>query len=80
MSNVKVYKASAGTGKTFNLVKEYLKIALQEPYPFEKILCITFTNKAAEEMKSRIIEDLHNISMDLLPQKIFAKQSKRKLR
>lgn len=64
MSNVKVYKASAGTGKTFNLVKEYLKIALQEPYPFEKILCITFTNKAAEEMKSRIIEDLHNISMD----------------
>lgn len=62
MSNVKIYKASAGTGKTFSLVKEYLKIALKSPGEFGKILCITFTNKAAEEMKSRILEDLQNIS------------------
>lgn len=62
LSNIKIYKASAGTGKTFNLVKEYLKIALKNPGEFGKILCITFTNKAAEEMKSRIIEDLHNLS------------------
>ncbi|MGB2273733.1 MAG: UvrD-helicase domain-containing protein, partial [Flavicella sp.] len=55
-----VYNASAGSGKTFTLVKEYLKIILssESVYHFQKILAITFTNKAAAEMKLRILENL----------------------
>lgn len=55
-----VYNASAGSGKTYTLTKEYLKILLVAPAndTYKKILAITFTNKAVEEMKSRIIESL----------------------
>ena len=56
-----VYKSSAGSGKTYNLVKEYLKLILANPADFRKILAITFTNKAADEMKSRIIDTLLQI-------------------
>jgi len=55
-----LYKSSAGSGKTFTLVKEYLKICLVKPYKFSRILAITFTNKAAAEMKLRIINSIHN--------------------
>ncbi len=57
-----VYKSSAGSGKTFTLVKEYLKIALVNPSNFRHILAITFTNKAANEMKERIISSLKEIA------------------
>lgn len=59
-SSFSVYNASAGSGKTFTLVKEYLKIVLssESVYHFQKILAITFTNKAAAEMKERILENL----------------------
>ena len=53
-----VYKASAGSGKTYTLVKEYLKLVLPQPDKFSRILAVTFTNKAAYEMKSRVIEYL----------------------
>ncbi|OFY49224.1 MAG: hypothetical protein A2W85_15135 [Bacteroidetes bacterium GWF2_41_31] len=53
-----VYKSSAGSGKTTTLVNEYLKICLKHPEDFRHILAITFTNKAAHEMKDRIIETL----------------------
>ncbi len=55
-----VYNASAGSGKTFTLVKEYLKVLLstEDVYKFQKILAITFTNKAAGEMKERILSSL----------------------
>lgn len=56
----KIYNASAGAGKTYTLVKEYLSILLSSTTPnrFESILAITFTNKAANEMKQRILEQL----------------------
>ncbi len=57
-----VYKSSAGSGKTTTLVKEYLKLTLKNPGSFRHILAITFTNKAANEMKSRILESLKDIS------------------
>ncbi|MBI9036654.1 MAG: UvrD-helicase domain-containing protein [Bacteroidales bacterium] len=57
-----VYKSSAGSGKTYTLVKEYLKIVLLEPFSFRSILAITFTNKAANEMKDRIIGNLQSLS------------------
>lgn len=64
--NFTVYKSSAGSGKTFTLVKEYLKLALTDaqypPQKYRHILAITFTNKAAAEMKERIIKALKEIS------------------
>jgi len=67
-NNFIVYKSSAGSGKTFTLVKEYLKIALADKNNLNKaykgILAITFTNKAASEMKWRIIKALKEIGFD----------------
>ena len=59
-----VYNASAGSGKTFTLVKEYLKILLSSSntYKFQKVLAVTFTNKAAGEMKARVIQNLRVFS------------------
>ncbi|MCF6212797.1 MAG: UvrD-helicase domain-containing protein [Flavobacteriaceae bacterium] len=59
-SSFQVYNASAGSGKTFTLVKSYLKIILatQDAFKFKQILAITFTNKAANEMKERILDNL----------------------
>lgn len=61
-----IYNASAGSGKTYMLVKEYLKILLESPYDdaYRKILAITFTNKAVEEMKGRVIANLSDFSKD----------------
>ena len=62
-----ICKAAAGSGKTFNLVKEYLKLAIAGDEAgissrFRSILAITFTNKAANEMKSRIMDSLAEIA------------------
>ncbi|MCX6243725.1 MAG: UvrD-helicase domain-containing protein [Bacteroidetes bacterium] len=57
-----VYKSSAGSGKTFTLVKEYLKLVLPEPDKFRHVLAITFTNKAANEMKERVLDALRELS------------------
>ncbi len=66
--NFVVYKSSAGSGKTFTLVKEYLLLALKDasvpPQAYRHILAITFTNKAAAEMKERIIKALKDLSAD----------------
>jgi len=56
--NFIVYKSSAGSGKTFTLVREYLKIVLLNPDLFRNVLAITFTNKAANEMKERVVKYL----------------------
>ncbi|MCB2220570.1 MAG: UvrD-helicase domain-containing protein [Bacteroidetes bacterium] len=56
-----VYKSSAGSGKTFTLVKEYLQMVLKAPRTYRSILAITFTNKAANEMKERILQALFQI-------------------
>lgn len=63
-SSFQVYNASAGSGKTFTLVKEYLKILFSASgnYQFRNILAITFTNKAVGEMKARILEMLKTFS------------------
>ncbi|PNQ74874.1 DNA helicase UvrD [Hanstruepera neustonica] len=63
-SSFLIYNASAGSGKTFTLVKEYLKVLFksQNPSAFKNILAITFTNKASAEMKSRVIDALVSFS------------------
>jgi ATP-dependent exoDNAse (exonuclease V) beta subunit len=57
-----VYRSSAGSGKTYTLVKEYLGIVLADPPAYRNILAITFTNKAANEMRDRIIRSLTEIA------------------
>ena len=61
---LELYRASAGSGKTYTLVKEYIKLVLEKPEKFNNILAITFTNKAAAEMKERIIKSLKNLSSE----------------
>ena len=60
-----VYKASAGSGKTFNLAVEYIMLLIENPECYRNILAVTFTNKATEEMKTRILSQLYGISHGL---------------
>ncbi|OYT16171.1 MAG: hypothetical protein B7C24_09140, partial [Bacteroidetes bacterium 4572_77] len=65
-----VYKSSAGSGKTTALSIAYLKLALSQKYAFKHIIALTFTNKAAQEMKERILKylvELSKISEDNKP-------------
>jgi len=65
MPSLTVYKASAGSGKTYRLALEYVKILAQNPDAFDSILAVTFTNKAAGEMKQRILSQLYGIAAGL---------------
>ena len=56
-----VYKASAGSGKTFTLAVEYIKHLIANPRAYRQILAVTFTNKATTEMKERILQQLYGI-------------------
>ena len=63
-----VYKASAGSGKTFTLAVEYIKHLIINPRAYRQILAVTFTNKATAEMKERILTQLYGIGREhLLP-------------
>jgi ATP-dependent helicase/nuclease subunit A len=64
LKNFTVYSSSAGSGKTFTLTKEFLKIILSnsEPLYFRHVLAITFTNAASSEMKDRLMKALKGIS------------------
>ena len=55
---IKVLKASAGSGKTFRLTNDYVDLLKKSPH--NQILAVTFTNKATEEMKSRIVKELND--------------------
>lgn len=61
---LKIMKASAGSGKTYNLAKTYISLLLKndDRYAYKHILAVTFTNKATEEMKSRILKELHTLA------------------
>ena len=76
--NFKVFQASAGAGKTFTLIKEYLKLCLGSEGAvdnYRNILAITFTNAAANEMKAKIVKALQDIidSTELDPKSMEAK-------
>lgn len=66
-----VYSASAGAGKTFSLVREFLLLCLRsdEPTTYSRILAITFTIKAAAEMKKRVLDALDAFRKDEVPAK-----------
>ena len=61
MTPLVVYNASAGSGKTFTLATEYIKLLIENPQGYRNILAVTFTNKATEEMKMRILSQLYGI-------------------
>ena len=66
MKNFTVYKSSAGSGKTYTLAVNYLALAISKSLIkrdyYKKILAITFTNKAAQEMKERVLYYLNILS------------------
>ena len=61
---IRILKASAGSGKTWNLALEYIKTMFmaRDAHAYRHILAVTFTNKATDEMKERILEKLHELS------------------
>ncbi len=59
---LKIYRASAGSGKTFTLALEYIKLVVENPYSYRNILAVTFTNKATGEMKERILGKLYGVA------------------
>ena len=60
-----VYKASAGSGKTFRLAVQYITMLVNKPEDYRHILAVTFTNKATAEMKQRILSQLYGIGHGL---------------
>ncbi len=66
-----IYKASAGSGKTFTLAVEYITLLIENPTSYRNILAVTFTNKATEEMKMRILSQLHGIARQLPDSDIY---------
>ena len=74
-----VYKASAGSGKTFALAVQYIKLVVQNPQAYRNILAVTFTNKATEEMKTRILSQLYGIWKQLPDSDIYMQEVCQKL-
>ncbi|MDE5707455.1 MAG: UvrD-helicase domain-containing protein, partial [Alistipes sp.] len=60
----KILNASAGSGKTYQLAYKYVRDVVQQPTLYRHILAVTFTNKATEEMKSRILNEIHALASD----------------
>lgn len=63
---IEIMKASAGSGKTYNLARKYISLLLKnrDRYAYRHILAVTFTNKATDEMKGRILKELHIMATD----------------
>ena len=73
-----VYKASAGSGKTFTLASEYITLVVKNPQDYKKILAVTFTNKATQEMKTRILSQLYGIAHKLSDSQAYYEQVSQK--
>lgn len=73
-----VYKASAGSGKTFTLAVEYITLLIADPTNYRYTLAVTFTNKATQEMKSRILSQLYGIAHGLKDSQPYMAMIRRK--
>ena len=76
-SHFTVYKASAGSGKTFRLAVQYITMLIKEPESYRHILAVTFTNKATAEMKQRILSQLYGIGHNLPGSKSYYDEVKK---
>jgi ATP-dependent exoDNAse (exonuclease V) beta subunit len=65
LSGLTIYKASAGSGKTYAITREYIHLLFRDIENYKHILGVTFTNKASAEMKSRIVTELDKLSKAL---------------
>ena len=79
-SSLTIYKASAGSGKTFTLAAAYIKLLLMNPQSYRQILAVTFTNKATNEMKERILQHLNGIAIGHPKSEPYLKLIKENLR
>ena len=63
---IKIMKASAGSGKTYSLARTYISLLIRskDPHAYRHILAVTFTNKATDEMKNRILKELYVLASD----------------
>ena len=77
MGRLNIYRASAGSGKTYTLTEQYIGMLMDakdgNPDKFRHVLAVTFTNKATDEMKSRIVDKLFEISKGSNPVKVADK-------
>lgn len=71
MNSLTVYKASAGSGKTFTLAIEYLELLIRDITAYRRTLAVTFTNKATAEMKNRILSQLYGLAHNLESSKAY---------
>ncbi len=74
-----VYKASAGSGKTFTLTLEYISKLIYNPRSYRHILAVTFTNKATTEMKERILSQLYGIWQKETESENYLKEIKKRI-
>jgi len=65
MPNLTIYKASAGSGKTYKITEEFIRLLFKYPFNYKHTLAVTFTNKATAEMKSRIISEIYYLAYGL---------------
>lgn len=81
-STLKIYKASAGSGKTFTLTVEYIYLMIrpQADEEYKHTLAVTFTNKATAEMKDRILQHLYGIRHALPGSDSYMRKLMEKLR
>ena len=77
--NLKIYRASAGSGKTFTLALEYIKLLIDNPASYRNILAVTFTNKATAEMKERILCKLYGVANKLDDAKDYMQKIKEQM-
>ena len=77
--NLKIYRASAGSGKTFTLALEYIKLLINNPGSYRNILAVTFTNKATAEMKERILSKLYGVANRLDDAKDYMQKIKEQM-
>ncbi len=70
---LKILQASAGSGKTFSLTAHYLTLLFDNELKYREVLAVTFTNKATEEMKSRILSVLRSLALGEESAAVFRK-------
>ena len=62
MGAIDIVSASAGSGKTYNMAYRYIRTLITNPYLYRHILAVTFTNKATDELKERILKQLNSLA------------------
>ena len=72
-----IYKASAGSGKTFTLAVNFIRLLIERPDNYRHILAVTFTNKATAEMKQRILSKLYGIAHSLPDSEVYYEEVRR---